>query len=81
MPRHKVAKAIKELASLKDRVKEDTVIQNGSVIIAAAIAGDTETEIADFVREFKEFQMSHDDEVGKGAVVGKRLAEELLTHL
>ena len=81
MPRHKVAKAITEQRRLKDRVKADTVLMNGSVIIAAALDGDTEAVIEDFAREFKEFQISHDDEVSKGSVEGKRLAEGLLTHL
>ena len=81
MPRHKVAKAITEQRRLKDRVKEDTVLMNGSVIIAAALEGETEAVIEDFTREFKEFQMSHDEEVAKGAVEGKKLAKALLTHL
>ena len=81
MPRHKVAKAITGLRRLKDRVKADAVLMNGSVIIAAALEGDTEAVIEDFTREFKEFQISHDDEVSKGAVEGERLAEGLLTHL
>ena len=80
MPQHKVAAAIKEVASLKDQVKGDTVLQDDSVI-DAALSGDTEAVVSSFEGEFKEFQISHDDGVIKGAVTGTKLAKALLTHL
>ena len=81
MPQHKVAASIEETASLKDLVKDDTVLQDGPGIIDAALAGDTEVVVGSFEGEFKEFQISHDDGVLKGAVTGAKLAKALLTHL
>ena len=81
MPQHKVTNAVKEIARLKDEVKDQTVLQDGSGIIGAALAGDHEGLIADLAREMKEFQMGNDALVLKGAEAGEKLGKGLMEHI
>ncbi len=81
MPRHKVAKAVKEIARLKAEVKEETVLQDGSGIMDAALAGDHDGLIADLLMEMKEFQMDNDERVLQGAKAGERLGKGLMEHI
>ena len=81
MPQHKVASAVKEIARLKAEVKEETVLQDGSGIIEAALTGDHEGLIADLAREMKEFQMDNDERVLKGARAGEKLGKGLMEHI
>ena len=80
MPSHKVAKAVKEIARLKQLVKDDTVLTSATGIIDAIMAGDSNAAnlIAD---QMKAFQIKHDAEVVAGAKAGEELGKGLLKHI
>lgn len=81
MPQHKVAKAVKEIARLRDEVKEQTVLQESSDIIDAVLAGDHDGLVDALTREMKEFQMDNDELVLKGAEAGEKLGRGLMEHI
>lgn len=81
MPQHKVSAAVKAEAALKDEVKKETVISNGTSIIDAAIDGDKQETIILIAGQLKEFQESQNDKVIKGTKIGTALGKGLLEHV
>ncbi len=81
MPAHKVAKAVKEVALLKQQVKDDTVLGSAVGIIDAVMAGDGDAAAGLIAQQMKAFQIKHDSEVIAGAKAGEKLGKGLLRHV
>ena len=81
MPQHKVSKAVNEIARLKDQVKEETVLGDGSGVIDAVLSGDKEEALGIIARQMKDFQISQADKVVAGAKAGEELGKGLLQHI
>ncbi|HEA68300.1 hypothetical protein LCGC14_1268450 [marine sediment metagenome] len=81
MPQHKVAKAIKEIARLREQVREDAVLEDGSILISAILSGDVEAAIQELAGQMKVFQIRHDDKVLQSAKAGEELGKGLMEHI
>ena len=73
---HRVEKAVKQIASLRDGVKEGEVLTASPVDLA--LEGDREGLIQALLDQMKTFQVSFDPQVIEATKAGTVLAEELL---
>lgn len=80
MPQHKVEAAVKEIANLKDEVKDEPVLTDASMI-DMALEGDLDGSALNIARQMKAFQVSNNDKVIKGARTGRKLGEGIISHV
>ena len=78
MPKHLIAKAVNDLADLRDPIKADKVLPRAEKVLKAVIAGDL-VEANEILRPVaRKFAGRHMESMNEAAQIGVRLAREIL---
>ena len=78
MPKHLIAKAVNQLADLREPVQADKVLPRAEKVLKAVIAGDL-VEANEILRPVaREFAGRHMESMNEAARIGVKLATEIL---